>query len=167
MRRSLRVTIEDDGRDKGKVFVLTEMPASQAEDWAIRAFLALAHSGVELPENLEGAGMAGIAMLGFQALSGVKYEELKPLLAEMFSCVRIQPDPNNSGIVRDLIEEDIEDVGTRLTLRQKVFELHTGFSIGAGPLKSGETRIPSSSSIPTSPGRSAPSSVPARRRLPS
>lgn len=168
MRRTIEVKIEDEGRDKGKVFVLTEMPASQAERWAVRAFLALAHSGVELPDNIEGAGMAGIAVLGFTALSGVKFEEIEPLMNEMFACIKIKPDPSNGNIIRDLIEQDIEEVSTRLTLRQRVFELHTGFSLADVQSKSDvKTPTPGSSATQTSHGRSERSSVPARRRLPS
>ena len=44
-------TVTDEGRDNGKVFVLTEMPASRAESWAMRALLALMAGGVEVPEH--------------------------------------------------------------------------------------------------------------------
>ena len=56
MRRGIKMarsisnyTVQDEGRDNGKVFVLTEMPASRAESWAMRALLALMANGVEVP----------------------------------------------------------------------------------------------------------------------
>lgn len=138
MRKTKVVDITAEGRDKGKRFLITEMPAMQAEQWAARAFLALAGSGVELPDNVEKAGIAGIAILGFQALGHARYELIKPLMDEMMQCIKIIPDPERAQYVRDLnfpppgdvnSEADIEEVNTIGFLRMEVFELHTGFSI--------------------------------------
>lgn len=129
MRKTKRVVIEADNRDKGKIFVLTEMPASQAEKWAVRALLALTHAGAEIPEDIEGSGMAGIAMMGLHALTSLRFADAEPLLDEMFDCVRFCPDGSHPEIVRPLIEDDIEEVGTRLRLRKDVLELHVDFSL--------------------------------------
>lgn len=163
MRKTATVTITDEGRDKGKVFVLTEMPASQVERWALRALLALSKSGVELPENVDGAGIAGVAALGLKALSGMDAIDAEYLLDEMFKCVKVQP---SQGVLRDLIEEDIEEIATRLKLRTEVFKLHTDFSIAGDQSNSTSTRssAPPSSNIPTSPAPSARVSHPARHR---
>ena len=101
----------------------------------MRAFLGLAKSGVEIPENISEAGMAGIATLGFRALSGITFDLLEPLLDEMFECVSLIPDPSRPQVVRALIEDDIEEVGTRLRLRKEVFALHVDFSQAAALLK--------------------------------
>lgn len=130
-RREVIITIADEGRDKGKVFVITELPASRAEAWAIRAMLALTKSGVDLPENIEGAGMAGIFALGMKALGGLDAADALTLLNELFMCVRHRPNPEKPEIVRNLIEDDIEEVKTRMKLRMEVLELHTGFSVTA------------------------------------
>jgi hypothetical protein len=119
--------------------VLTEMPASQAEKWATRLLLAVtraakAGSGVEIPENLEQLGMAGVAALGVKALAGVAADDILPLMDEMFRCVQIRPDPISQPlIVRPLIEDDIEEVQTRLKLRAELIALHTGFSLPGFP----------------------------------
>src|SRR5690242_21778037 len=52
MRKTLRYTVAEEGRDKGKTYLLTEMSASQAEMWAARAFLAMANNGIEIPAQL-------------------------------------------------------------------------------------------------------------------
>lgn len=124
------------GRDKGKTFILREMPASQSEKWAFRAFLALMNSGVEVPEDVKGLGMAGLAYLGLNMLAGVRYNEIEPLIDEMFtSCVAFVPNPakpetaRGAGTMFPLIEDDIEEVETRLRLRMAIWELHTGFSL--------------------------------------
>lgn len=135
MRKEKKITIEDEGRDKGKVFVITEMPASKAEKWAAKALLALSRNGVELPEDVQSAGMAGIAVLGLQALVKLSFEEIEPLMDEMFACVQIKPGPNEfkrpllqAEDITDGSEEDVQEITTRLRLRKEVFDLHVGFS---------------------------------------
>ena len=120
------------GRDAGKHFFLTELPASQAEKWAARAFLAMAKSGLEIPDGIAEMGLAGIAAMGLKALGGMSFEVAGPLLDEMFTCVRIIPDPKHPEVVRVLIEDDIEEIGTRLQLRKAVFGLHVDFSVAGG-----------------------------------
>jgi hypothetical protein len=133
MRKTLNFTVTDEGRDKDKVFVITEMSASQAESWAIRALLALMNEGTQLPEGFDQMGMAGMAEVGVRALSNLRWETAKPLLDEMFACVKIMPDPKKPKVVRDLEENDIEEVVTRFKLRKEVFNLHAGFFKLASP----------------------------------
>lgn len=134
MRKTREIKIDAEGRDKGKTFVITEMPASQAEKWAVRAFLAMSRSGVEIPDNLEGTGMAGIATLGLKALGGIQEDDAIRLMDEMFDCVKFKPDDARIP-PRDLVEDDIEEVATRVKLRIEIFELHTGFSLAAATSK--------------------------------
>lgn len=126
-RKTLEYTVQDEGRDCGKCFVLTEMPAAKAESWAMRALLAMMQSGAEMPEGFERSGMAGMAEMGLKALSGVRWEVAKPLLDEMMECVQVMPDITKPQIVRKLIDEDIEEVVTRIKLRAEVWKLHVGF----------------------------------------
>lgn len=128
MRKTATITITDEGRDKGKVFLLREMPASRAEMWGIRAFMALAKSGIDIPDNVAQMGLAGIAMIGFKAVSGMSFDDAKPLLDELMTCVSIMPDPSQPAVTRALVEDDIEEIGTRLKLRAEVFKLHVDFS---------------------------------------
>jgi hypothetical protein len=81
------------------------------------------------------AGMAGFAaLLGTVGsfLAGPR-DEVEALLKEMFDCVSIIMPATPEG--RPLIEEDIEEVSTRLVLRDEVLELHMGFSIRAKSLE--------------------------------
>lgn len=132
-RATLNYTVTDDGRDKGKVFVLTELPASQAESWALRSLLALMAGGVEVPAGFERMGMAAMAEVGIKALSQLKWEVAEPLLNEMWQCVQVMPDPARPHVVRRLIEEDIEEVMTRVKLRAEIWKLHTGFLKAVAP----------------------------------
>lgn len=131
MRKTVDYTVEIEGRDKGKTFQITEMSAAQAERWALRAFQALAKGGVDLGEVM-GLGMQGLAMAGLRAFTYLPFHEADPLLAEMMTCVRIKPDKKHPGIVRELVDEDIEEIGTRLRIRAEVLKLHTDFLQAGG-----------------------------------
>ena len=72
MRKVAQYTVTDEGRDKGKVFSITEMSSSRAEAWATRVLLALMGSNADLPENFDELGMAGLAELGLKSIGGLK-----------------------------------------------------------------------------------------------
>lgn len=134
MRKTKIVTITAEGRDKGKSFLIKEMPARRGEDWAARALLAVADAGINIGDIDPASGLAGLAVAGLRALKSVSFDTLEPLMNEMMLCVRIMPDPAHPELIRDLIDrgqddDDIEEVATRVELRREVFEIHTGFSL--------------------------------------
>lgn len=143
-RKIANVTITSDGRDKGKVFLVTEMSSERGESWAMRVLLALMGNNVEMPENFEELGMAGLAELGMRALSGLKWDTLNPLLSEMMECVQAIPDPKKTHVARALVESDIEEIATRLTLRVEVWKLHMDFLGAVAPSLSGKTKATAS-----------------------
>jgi hypothetical protein len=124
MARKESTFVADIGRDKGKQFHITEMSASQAESWAFRVILAIGNAGIEIPDNLASQGMAGLMAVGYMNLLKIPFEAAKPLLDEMMGCVQIIPSAN---MKRALIEDDIEEVKTRLLLRKAVWDLHMDF----------------------------------------
>jgi hypothetical protein len=140
-RRTRDVVIgAEGGRDAGKHYIITEMAASRAERWAMRALAAMMRADVEIPDNLAGAGMAGLAAVSLKALSAIPQDEVDLLMAEMMSCVSYVPDPSKPMVTRTPPwDDDIEEVRTRLELRRQVIELHTGFSLAADPSTSGST----------------------------
>lgn len=145
MRKSIRYTVPGvrtdkiGERDNGKTFVLTEMPADQAERWALRALFAMQMAGVELPDDAESAGIAALASVGLKAMTSIPWAVAEPLLAEMMACVQYVPEA--AGVAPQAIMEgvasQVEDVKTRFMLRLKVFELHTGFSLPVATPTSG------------------------------
>lgn len=141
-RKDLRVTITAGGRDRGKVFVLQEMPADQAERWFYRFVLALANAGAKVPEELLFAGAAGFAemlptlrnslVVGMRALQGLDYKSVEPLLDEMVSFIKYQPPGNPAPPMQDLFPAancQIEEVATWVKLRFELIQLHVGFSL--------------------------------------
>jgi hypothetical protein len=141
MRKTKTIVIESAGRDQGKMFTVTELSASQAESWATRALFVMMNCGVEVPDDLLSAGLAGIAAIGIKSLTKVPYELARPLFDEMMECISIVPDPKQPmvkrgyGGVGPMIEDDIEEVSTRLQLRKAVLELHMSFFTSAATQK--------------------------------
>jgi len=147
MARCTKLVTLTDGRDRGKQFRVHEMFADAGERWALRALLAISRSGVNVPPGLFDSGWAGLAammpylfIIGFQGLSGAKWEEMEPLLVEMMDCVKFQPpggypeQPLGTGMALQ-----VEEVKSLLVLRRAVLELHVDFSAVASPLATGET----------------------------
>ena len=133
-RKEATITIEAEGRDKGKIYYLREMSAVQVEKWAARAIIALTRGGVNIPPEVAAGGIASIAAIGYGALGGLQFAEVEPLLDDMMRCVvGITPDPATNATVRRplQVDDDIEEVATILRLRAELFELHTGFSAAA------------------------------------
>lgn len=143
MRKELYVTVDDAGRDFGKLFKITEAPAIQADKWGIRAMLALNRNGAQIPDEIMKMGLIGILVVGVHKLKGVLWEDLEPLIDEMMTCVEIVPTPSKKNIVRPLFQDanDIEEVSTISMLRMEVFKLHTGFMSGADQLKSQDAAV--------------------------
>lgn len=169
MRKSIEIVIPDDdpGRDRGKTFVVTEMAAIPAEEWAQRAYGAMVRAGLKAPQPGILTGMAAIAVYGVSALLSAPWTEVQPLMREMLDkCARIKEEAFPLG--RPLTEDDIEEVTTILRLREEAVKLHTDFSIAANVLAAVVQAMTwmdaASSATATSPTTSAPSSAPTTPR---
>ena len=123
--KTKQITIEH-GRDKGRVFLITEMPAAHADNWAMRALIALANGGVDLGDLSPQQGMMGMVGATLGALGKVKPEDAIPLLNELLDCVQIIPEGGRPRAL-NLDFGDVEDFTTLWRLRKEVFALHTDF----------------------------------------
>jgi len=123
--KTKQITIEH-GRDKGRVFLITEMSAAHADNWAMRALIALANGGVDLGDLSPQQGMMGMVRVALDALGRLKADDAIPLLNELLDCVQIIPE---GGQPRPLNMDfnDVEDFTTLWRLRKEVFALHTDF----------------------------------------
>lgn len=149
----------DCGRDKGKRFLITEMPSDQGERWACRLLLALANGGAKLPPGVLDMGIAGVASLAAAAvlalrhLQGLQWAEVEPLLDEMMDCVQLHPlgmtpggaeiPPQNLMTGRNC---QIEEIATRLKLKWEVLGLHVDFLKGDWQSNSAQSPAPEATS---------------------
>jgi hypothetical protein len=131
-RKTIDYVESADGRDKGKVFRITELSAEDAEEWGARAVFAMMNAGVEMPDGIAEQGLAGLASVGIAALTKVEFDVAKPLFDKMFECVQFVPDPSRPNVSRSLFKDDIEEVSTRLKLRKEIVMLHLSFFTSAG-----------------------------------
>lgn len=129
MIREMDYTITTEGPDKGKVFVISRMPAFQAERWG-RSFLYGATAGTPLEARAVYAGaIAEVARsaVGLNVLRSMDPVFSDPLEKELRDCIKIKPDPERPSITRFIIDGDFEDISTFIELQQKAFEFNTGF----------------------------------------
>lgn len=133
MRKKELVTVPQwsGNRDAGKKFLITEMPAERAEKWGMRALLLIQNSGQQIPPNVQGLGMVGVAILGLNVfLQGtIKPDALEILMDEMMTCVQVVRDNSHPDIATPIVsDDDVEEVQTRMWLRSEVLRVHTNFS---------------------------------------
>lgn len=137
-RKTLQYRVTDTtSRDAGTRYLITEMSATDAEKWALRAFIGMAKNGITIPQYTQEGGMALMALYGLNMVAQLPVEEAEYLMGRMMDCVKVMPNDNNDDVVRELVEEDIQDVATRVKLRAEVFKLHVDFIQAGKLLKSG------------------------------
>ena len=124
MARKSKTIVIEKGRDAGKKFIITEMPAAKIDNWAMRVLLALAAAGIDVAEANE--GIMGLARVAFGALGKIPNETALPLLDELLDCVEIVPE-GGSARPLDLELGDVEDFANLWTFRKEVFNLHIDF----------------------------------------
>ena len=155
-RKTCRVTIDADGRDKGKTFILTELPALDIERWTVRLVLALGKNGVNLPGVQVDSGFAGIAGVLWVLIAQITPDEAETLLATMLEGLKI----DEGKITRDLVDGDIEEAETLLQIRMAWVDLHAGFFAKGGRLIWGRLTSSIGANTPASKTSPQPSPVP-------
>jgi hypothetical protein len=137
MRQSKIIDIED--RGKKLTFKVTEMSATQLEDWTMRAVLVLAGAGSDIPANggVEGIGRY-LAEHGLAAIGNVNYEKAKPLLDEMLGCCSRVIDKMEERVTPETADAYIEDMATLFKLRLEAFRVNFSFFGSGSPSASSE-----------------------------
>ena len=122
MRKEKEIKIEE-GRDAGKVFVITEMPALQMDKWATRALCAIGRS--------QESGIMALLALGVTELINsfmkADYEKIEPLMQEMLQCCSFKKDNARVVLKDDFVNDIIEDWNTITMLRIEAIKLNLGF----------------------------------------
>ena len=130
MRKTKEITLQD--RDKSLTFRITEMSATQLEDWTMRAALVLAAAGSDVPAGggIEAVGKY-LAEHGLGAIGAVDYAKAKPLLDEMLGCCFRVLDRTEEKVTPETADAYIEDIRTLFKLRMEAIKLNFGF-FGSG-----------------------------------
>ena len=111
------------GRDSGRVYRVTEMPALKGELWAIKVLKGLQSQGLDIPDFTK-TPSAKLAEIGIIAIMGLPTDDMEAALSEMMSCVTVViPD----GTARAKIADDFEEWATILKLREEVVKLQLSF----------------------------------------
>ncbi|EMA4783451.1 hypothetical protein AB7185_11130 [Providencia rettgeri] len=131
--KSKTITIEK-GRDEGMTYLITEMPISKADNWAMRALFAIANGGVDLESVNPNMGMLGMANVAIKALAGIDPKVGIPLLDELLECVQVVPSGGNARAL--LLDSDVKDLTTMFTLRKEALAIHLDFLVQGGGLSS-------------------------------
>lgn len=128
----------EENRDSGKTFLITEMPAMQAEKWGYAMLFVLKGSGTEIPEAVMKMGMIGVAYATANAFmkADIDPKKFNPLLDEMMTCVKLIRDPSTRDkVTGEMIatpivsDTDIQEIQTLGWLRSEVIRVHTGFTL--------------------------------------
>lgn len=154
-RHIVEIKIEAPGRDQGKVFVLTEMPATVGEKWAMQLAFLLSQAGaLAIPAD-------ALQSIGMEAVAGIvpSADAVDPRislalgralgdesLAGWWDCVKYQHAPNLP--LQSIMQGEacqIEEIATITHLRMEVVKLHTAFF----PDAAASTTASRSPAIPT------------------
>lgn len=128
-RKQKTVEIATAGRDKGKIFVVTEMPAVAAWHWGIKLLAVIRSLGATISEDAAKSGMAGVAQASGNITPAQLIEAMQDeSLAAWWDCVRYQHDPEHAPqIIKQGVNCPIDEVLTCTELAWAVVTLHTGF----------------------------------------
>ncbi|RUT26846.1 hypothetical protein C0V97_03975 [Asaia sp. W19] len=116
-----------DGEDAGKVFVITRMPAMQADRWARHLVKALTRAGMALPPDAMEIGLSGLGGMAQAMFGQLEDEAADKALDALMATVKIQRDPNNPASRGQIIDADLEDPETLPRLQAEAFRMHLGF----------------------------------------
>lgn len=124
MARKVNTISFNDGEQE-KSFRITQMSATKLEAWIARALLLVGHTDID-PAAFAG-GTEAAASAGIKALSGVSYEQAKPLYDELLACCEVMVGDHFEHLSVSNADVHIEDVKTLFKLRMEAAKLNFSF----------------------------------------
>ncbi|MBP8542014.1 MULTISPECIES: hypothetical protein [unclassified Citrobacter] len=133
-RKEIPFIVEEEGRDKGKEFLITEMSAWDADSLAQDIFRAMGDSNYSsIPADVIAMGCAGLATVGLSVISASSPEVARQLRDRLMSTVDIIITNEGQRQQRKVNGSlDFEEVSTIRSLLDKVFEINFNFLTIAG-----------------------------------
>lgn len=132
-RRDKTITITNEGRDKDKRFLITELPASKTEEFSM---LMIENFSSLDPETIKQLQEIAKSMSNTQALASIETSKLDPKLAKilfngiedyLFLTLDYLQVGNSIEITKENADNFIEEASTRFELKQQFMEMHIGF----------------------------------------
>lgn len=133
-RKEIPFIVEEEGRDKGKEFIITEMSAWDADTLAQDIFRAMGDSNYsQIPTDVIAMGCAGLATVGLSVISASSPDVARQLRDRLMATVDIVVTNEGKRQQRKVKGElDFEEVSTIRTLLDKVFKVNFDFLTIAG-----------------------------------
>lgn len=133
-RKEIPFIVEEEGRDKGKEFLITEMSAWDADTLAQDIFRAMGDSNYsQIPADVIAMGCAGLATVGLSVISASSPDVARQLRDRLMSTVDIVITHEGERQQRKVKGElDFEEVSTIRKLLDKVFQVNFDFLTIAG-----------------------------------
>ncbi|QLU15512.1 hypothetical protein [Citrobacter freundii] len=133
-RKEIPFIVEEEGRDKGKEFLITEMSAWDADSLAQDIFRAMGDSNYSsIPADVIAMGCAGLATVGLSIISASSPEVARQLRDRLMSTVDIIITNDGQRQQRKVNGAlDFEEVSTIRSLLDKVFQVNFDFLTIAG-----------------------------------
>ncbi|EPL1118924.1 hypothetical protein LGA37_003162 [Citrobacter freundii] len=133
-RKEIPFIVEEEGRDKGKEFLITEMSAWDADSLAQDIFRAMGDSNYSsIPADVIAMGCAGLATVGLSIISASSPEVARQLRDRLMSTVDIIITNDGKRQQRKVNGSlDFEEVATIRSLLDKVFQVNFDFLTIAG-----------------------------------
>lgn len=133
-RKEIPFIVEEEGRDKGKEFLITEMSAWDADSLAQDIFRAMGDSNYSsIPADVIAMGCAGLATVGLSVISASSPEVARQLRDRLMSTVDIVITNDGQRQQRKVNGAlDFEEVSTIRSLLDKVFQVNFDFLTIAG-----------------------------------
>lgn len=130
MRKQERIVIDEPlSRDHGKVFVITEKPASEAWTISQDLFRMMGETSfLSIPEDVVLMGCAGLATVGKAVLAASGSAVSNELLAKMFNDVNVAIEHDGKAVERLVsIKADIEEIETINKILDRTFHINFAF----------------------------------------
>ena len=133
-RKEIPFIVEEEGRDKGKEFLITEMSAWDADSLAQDIFRAMGDSNYSsIPPDVIAMGCAGLATVGLSVISASSPDVARQLRDRLMSTVDIIITNDGKRQQRKVNGAlDFEEVSTIRSLLDKVFQVNFDFLTIAG-----------------------------------
>lgn len=128
-RKEIPFIVEEEGRDKGKEFIITEMSAWDADTLSQDIFRAMGDSNYTgIPPDVIAMGCAGLATVGLSVLSASSPDvahKLRDTLMSTVDIVLTHEGQRNQRKVNGAL--DFEEVSTIRAVMDKVFQVNFDF----------------------------------------